>query len=92
MSEEIRLKNIEITSPFWQRYRDLIAKKAVPFQWKMISDREQPEVTSDRVAGGASEKSGAIENLKIAAQEKEGHHQGMIFQDTDVYKWLSVFK
>lgn len=90
MSEEIRLKNIEITSPFWQRYRDLIAKKAVPFQWKMISDSEQPEVTSDRVAGGASEKSGAIENLKIAAQEKEGHHQGMIFQDTDVYKWLET--
>ncbi len=90
MDEVIKLKNIKITSSFWQRYRNLIAKKAVPFQWKMISDSEQPETISSRVAGGASKKSGAIENLKIAAQERSGHHQGMIFQDTDVYKWLET--
>lgn len=86
----VKIKDIEITSSFWQRYRKLIAEKAVPFQWKMISDQEKPEVVSETTAGGAADKSNAIANFKIAAGQLKGKHHGMIFQDTDVYKWLET--
>src|SRR5699024_2212150 len=37
-----------------------------------------------------SEKSHAIQNLKIAAGLAEGDHYGWLFQDSDVYKWLEA--
>lgn len=85
-----KIKKVKITSAFWKRYQQLIINKAIPFQWKMISDKEKPKVTSKTAAGGASEQSNALNNLKIAAGLKKGHHHGMIFQDTDVYKWLET--
>ncbi|WP_103661567.1 glycoside hydrolase family 127 protein [Lactobacillus sp. HT06-2] len=90
MVENFKIRQLKITSPFWQRYQKMVAQKAIPFQWKMISDQEKPEVTSTTVAGGASDTSSAINNLKIAAGKLKGHHHGMIFQDTDVYKWLET--
>lgn len=68
----------------------MIATKSVPYQWEMISNQKTPEVTSTTAAGGATKKSNAINNLKIAAGDLQGHHFGMIFQDTDVYKWLET--
>lgn len=85
-----KIKKVEITSSFWNRYQQLIINKAIPFQWKMISDQEKPEAISKTAAGGASEQSNALNNLKIVAGKKKGHHHGMIFQDTDVYKWLET--
>lgn len=86
----MKLKKIKITSSFWNRYRNMVADKAVPFQWQMISDQKSPDITSDKAAGGKAEKSYAIKNLKIAAGQLNGQHHGMIFQDTDVYKWLET--
>lgn len=90
MRKAITLNKITITSQFWQRYRKLVAQKSVPFQWKMISDQEKPKVLDKKVAGGASKESNAIKNLKIAAGLETGNHSGMVFQDTDVYKWLET--
>src|SRR5699024_3102357 len=36
------------------------------------------------------EPSRAIENLRIAAGESEGEFYGMVFQDSDVAKWLEA--
>lgn len=36
------------------------------------------------------EESGALSNLRLAADRLEGEHQGMRFQDSDVYKWLEA--
>lgn len=33
---------------------------------------------------------GSVENLRIAAGESEGTHQGMLFSDSDVWKWLEA--
>lgn len=87
---KLSLNNVEITSDFWKRYRDLIAKDSVPFQWDMINDKGKMDVTNADAAGGAADHSGAIENLKIAAGRSKGHHFGYPFQDTDVYKWLET--
>ncbi|EHL98999.1 hypothetical protein HMPREF9103_01223 [Lentilactobacillus parafarraginis F0439] len=83
------LNKTEITSTFWKRYRDLMANDSIPFQWDMINDNNDVEVTNDPfAAGGAADKSHAIANLKIAAGQMKGDFFGMDFQDTDVYKWL----
>lgn len=46
----------------------------------------QEKVLNDDVSGG--EKSHAIENFRIAAGLKTGEFYGMVFQDSDVAKWL----
>ena len=88
--QALKLNHVNITSKFWKRYRDLIATESVPFQWDMINDQGTMDVVNTGIAGGAAEKSGAIENLKIAAGRIKGHHFGYPFQDTDVYKWLET--
>jgi uncharacterized protein len=36
------------------------------------------------------ERSGALENLRIAAGRSTGSRRGMVFRDSDVYKWLEA--
>lgn len=36
------------------------------------------------------EKSGTLDNLRIAAGTKQGEFRGWVFQDSDVYKWLEA--
>lgn len=36
------------------------------------------------------EKAGNLNNLRIAAGQIEGQYRGMVFQDSDVYKWLEA--
>lgn len=85
------LPETKITSSFWKRYRQLVAKSSVPFQWEMINDQATVDVANDPfAAGGSSNESHAIKNLKIAAGREKGDFFGMDFQDTDVYKWLET--
>src|SRR5690606_10902891 len=51
----------------------------VPYQWDALNDRIE-----------ATEPSGAIRNFKIAAGLEEGEFYGMVFQDSDVAKWLEA--
>lgn len=73
------LSSIRITDPLFGKYLDVVAEKLLPYQW---------EVLNDRVEG--TEKSFCIENFKIAAGEHPGTHQGVVFGDTDAYKWLET--
>ena len=87
--QSTQINKLKITSPFWERYRKLMADDSIPFQWDMINDNNSVEVTNDPfAAGGSADKSHAIANLKIAAGRMKGDFFGMDFQDTDVYKWL----
>ena len=67
-----------IDDAFWNRFRDLIVQEGIPYQWKALND-ELPEDT---------EPSHCLRNFRIAAGKEEGSHQGFVFQDSDVYKWL----
>lgn len=85
------IKNIEITSSFWQQYRELIVKEVLPYQWDVMNDSADICITHE--PGGNEEhqeNSHAIQNLEIAAGLKQGKHNGYTFQDTDVYKWLEA--
>ncbi|MDZ7835682.1 MAG: glycoside hydrolase family 127 protein [Alkalibacterium sp.] len=81
--------NTTINDAFWQRYINLIRTEMIPYQWDVLHDQAGISIDKERDDEGIpSEKSNAIENLKIAAGRSEGSHYGWLFQDSDVYKWL----
>ncbi|WP_220036917.1 glycoside hydrolase family 127 protein [Paenibacillus sambharensis] len=73
------LRDIRIQDSFWSDYIRLIRDVVIPYQWEALNDRI-PDV----------EPSHAIQNLRIAAGEEEGSFYGMVFQDSDVAKWLEA--
>lgn len=82
---------IKITAPFWQQYIKLIREQMLPFQWSVLNDKANIKIEKERDADYIpADKSHAIENFKIAAGLTKGHHYGMVFQDSDVYKWLEA--
>lgn len=74
---EIRVKDIKIRDSFWSQKQELVTDVVIPYQEKILRD-EIP----------GAEKSHAIENFRIAAGLAEGEFYGMVFQDSDVAKWL----
>ena len=73
------LSRITITDSLFNHYVSIVAKKLIPYQWNVLNDCE-PE----------TEKSYCIANFRIAAGELQGRHKGMVFSDTDLYKWLET--
>lgn len=76
---EVPLRHVQITDAFWSERQRIIAETVVPHMERILRD-EVP----------GAEKSHAFENFRIAAGESEGAFYGMVFQDTDVYKWLET--
>lgn len=74
---EIKLTQIKIRDEFWSHMQNLIMDVVIPYQEKILND-EIPGV----------EKSHALANFRIAAGLEEGDFYGMVFQDSDVAKWL----
>ena len=74
-----KLSQIRITDPLFGSFAALVSEQMIPYQW---------EALNDRIAG--AEKSHCIENFRIAAGEIQGRHQGVVFSDTDAYKWLEA--
>ena len=73
------LENTTVTGPFWARLQELVTNEVIPLQEKILDDA---------LPGAA--KSHALENFRIAAGEVEGEFYGMVFQDSDVAKWLEA--
>ncbi|MBD8067886.1 glycoside hydrolase family 127 protein [Bacillus sp. PS06] len=71
--------NVQITDKFWGHYLKVVRDQVIPYQWDALNDN----------IPGAS-PSHAIKNFKIAAGEAEGEYYGMVFQDSDVAKWLEA--
>ncbi|MCH9276545.1 glycoside hydrolase family 127 protein [Bifidobacterium amazonense] len=84
-------QHVTVTSPFWKRYRENVAKEVIPYQWAVINDEQKIDIPRD--PSGAKQDidyhySRAVRNLRIAAGDEEGEFKGFVFQDSDVYKWL----
>lgn len=75
--KEIPLSKIKIKDDFWSEKQNLIADVVIPFQEKILNDEVE-----------GVEKSHAFANFRIAAGLEEGEFYGMVFQDSDVAKWL----
>lgn len=77
MGRDINLRQIKIRDPFWSNLQKKIIEVVIPFQERVLNDQEE-----------GVEKSHALDNFRIAAGLKEGEFYGMVFQDSDVAKWL----
>ncbi|MDY3342196.1 MAG: glycoside hydrolase family 127 protein, partial [Lachnospiraceae bacterium] len=77
--QNVALNQIHIQDEFWNKYVNLVDDVIIPFQWELINDNVE-----------GAEKSYCIRNFRIASGQIEGEHQGMVFQDTDVAKWLEA--
>ena len=71
--------NIVITDPLFGHYVGMIAETVLPYQWDILNDRIE-----------GAERSHCLENFRIAAGETQGKFYGIVFQDTDAYKWLEA--
>ena len=98
------LGQIYITDSFWKHYTDMVADVIVPYQWKILNDSipgADPAFHNWNIldsqadhfmqdGGQQAMESYCIKNFRIAAGELKGEHKGVIFVDTDVYKWLET--
>lgn len=75
--KDINLAKVQIQDGFWSERQRLIADVVIPFQEKVLNDEIE-----------GVEKSHALANFRIAAGLEEGEFYGMVFQDSDVAKWL----
>ncbi len=73
------LSSIAITDPLFSHYISIVAEKLIPYQWNVLNDCEPN-----------AEKSYCITNFRVAAGEIQGQHKGMVFSDTDAYKWIET--
>ena len=82
---------VKVTSPFWRRYQRLVKEVVLPYQWDVLTDSIAIDLPVDP-AGNTLDipRSGAIENLRVAAGRAKGPFVGFPFQDSDVYKWLEA--
>jgi len=74
-----KLKQVTIEDSFWTPRVRNVTETVVPYQWQALND-EIP----------GAEPSHTIENFRIAAGETEGDYYGMVFQDSDLGKWLET--
>ncbi len=79
MIHEVPLTRVTIQDAFWSARQRLMIDKTLPYMEKILRD-EIPDAA----------KSHAIENFRIAAGDAEGSFYGMVFQDSDVAKWLEA--
>ncbi len=76
------VKKFDVTDGFWGRYEKLVKEVVLPYQENALNDRIE-----------GAEKSHCIENFRMAAEKLrtgkcDGEFYGMVFQDSDVAKWL----
>ena len=76
-NRQVNIRQIRIKDDFWSGLQNLVADEVIPYQEKVLND-EIPGI----------EKSHAVANFRIAAGLEKGEFYGMVFQDSDVAKWL----
>jgi DUF1680 family protein len=78
-SGKLPMSHAEITGPFWAGYQKLVRETVLPHQWLALND-----------ALLDAEPSHAVANMRVAAGLEEGEYGGLIFQDSDLAKWLEA--
>ncbi len=75
----MNIEDIKIEDTFWTPYQKLINDVVIPYQYQILEDKVE-----------GVEKSHAIENFRIAAGDVDSEFYGMVFQDSDVAKWIEA--
>lgn len=79
MLNPIPFTKVRISDPLWQKKIELVRSVVLPYQW---------EILNDRVEG--AQKSFCIRNFLAAAGKINSPHSGVVFLDSDLYKWLEA--
>ena len=77
--KSIKLAGIRITDPLFGSYLKLVTEKMLPYQWDILNDRVEGAVATY-----------CMNNFRVAAGEITGERKGVVFQDTDLYKWIEA--
>lgn len=77
--QAIPLHRVTIQDSFWSVREHNVIHTVIPYQWDALND-----------AIPGAEPSHTIANFRIAAGELEGEYYGMVFQDSDLGKWLET--
>ncbi len=72
-------KQVRIEDSLWSRYDKLVREVVIPYQY---------EALHDNVPG--AEPSHAVNNFRIAAGQAQGEFGGLVFQDSDLAKYLEA--
>lgn len=84
-SNRIPVQNFKADDSFIGRVQKLVREEVIPYQYQVLNDA-LPDV----------EKSHAVENIRLAAKKLQGEDikpnefYGMVFQDSDVAKWIEA--
>ena len=76
---ELPLHSVQVKDAFWSARQNTIMDVTIPYM---------EEVLNDRIEG--IDRSHAIENFRASAGESDEAFYGMVFQDSDVYKWIEA--
>lgn len=70
---------VNINDRFWKPRIDRMCNEIIPYQYKVLNDEVEGIPPSH-----------AIGNFRLAAGEEKGTYGGMLFQDSDVGKWIEA--
>lgn len=76
---ELPLQSVRVKDAFWSARQNTIIDVTIPYM---------EDVLNDRIEG--IDRSHAIENFRAAAGESDEGFYGMVFQDSDLYKWIEA--
>lgn len=76
-TKQLAYSDIKITDALFGEYVRKVSSKIIPHQWKILNDQLDDSTPTY-----------CIQNFRIAAGEAVGERRGVVFQDTDLYKWL----
>jgi len=71
--------HVRLIDQFWRPKVRQTVQETIPYQWKALNDEIE-----------GAEPSHAVENFRISAGEQTGTFYGMVFQDSDVAKWIEA--
>lgn len=77
--EFVPLADVKLDDAMWSRQFALVRDVVLPYMWEILNDRIEN-----------AEKSHCIENFKIAAGRSSDRYYGVVFLDTDLYKWIEA--
>lgn len=75
----LKNRNIEITDPLFGSYVNKVSRTIIPYQWGILNDLQE-----------GTDPTHCLRNFRIAAGETVGEYSGIVYQDTDAYKWLET--
>lgn len=92
-----KIQDVTISEGLLGRVSRLVKEQVLPYQWEILNDLAKDAVPDHSienfsVAEGNDKgfPSHCIANFKIAAGDEKGDFYGMVFQDSDLAKWLEA--